>query len=182
MATEPAKKDSPKVEEKVVETKRGPVINIADTLSLKRIVLTMKDSAATMEGVSVKLRSIYEVKLAAIIRKNNLKSTGSPMAWYKGKKTPYFFEAGIPVDKRPTKLPKGTFIKEMAIDSIVAAHFYGPSELIPTAYDALTEWLKDRKKKIKGSPYEIYVDNPLDATGKPNDPYKVRTDIVFAWK
>ena len=104
------------------------------------------------------------------------------MAWYKREKAIYFFEAGIPVDKKPSKLPKGTFIKEIGIDSIVVAHFYGPSELIPTAYDALNEWLKDRKKKIKGAPYEIYVDDPLDADGKPNDPYKVRTDIVFTWK
>jgi effector-binding domain-containing protein len=180
--TEPAKKDTPKVEEKELETKRGPVINIADTLSLKRIVLTMKDSAATMERVSLKLSAIYDVKLAAIIKKNNLKSTGSPMAWYKGEKAPYFFEAGIPVDKKPSKLPKGAFIKEMGVDSIVVAHFYGPYELIPTAYDALKDWMKDRKKKIKGAPYEIYVDDPLEADGKPKDPYKVRTDIVFAWK
>lgn len=181
-ATNPAKKDMPKVKEKLVENKRGPVINITDTLSLKRIVLTMKDSAATMERVSLKLSAIYGVKLAVIIKKNNLKSTGSPMAWYKGEKAPYFFEAGIPVDKKPSKLPKGTFIKEIGIDSIVVAHFYGPNELLPTAYDALTDWLKDRKKKIKGSPYEIYVDDPLDVNGKPVDPYKVRTDIVFAWK
>lgn len=179
---EPAKKDAPKVVEKPVETKRGPVINLADTLSLKRIVLTIKDSAATLERVSLKLSAIYGVKLAAIIRKNNLKSTGSPMAWFKGKKAPYFFEAGIPVDKKPAKLLKGTFIKEIGIDSIIVAHFYGPDELLPTAYEALTDWMKDRKKRMKGSPYEIYVDDPFETDGKPKDPYKVKTDIVFAWK
>jgi len=181
-AAEASKKDVPKIAEKLIETKRGPVINIADTLSLKRIVLIMKDSAATKERVSMKLSAIYGAKLAGIIRKNNLKSTGSPMAWYKSEKAPYFFEAGIPIDKKPSKLPKGMFIKEMGIDSIVVAHFYGPNELVPTAYDALTEWLKDRKKMIKGAPYEVYVDDPLDVDGKPKDPYKVRTDIVFAWK
>ena len=180
--SEPAKIDSPRVVEKAVETKRGPIINIADTLSLKRIVLTIKDSAATMEGLSLKLSTIYGVKLPAIFKKNNLKTTGSPMAWFKEEKAPYFFEAGIPVDKKPVKLPKGTFIKEMGIDSIVIAHFYGPNDLLPTAYEALNDWMIDRKKKMKGSPYEIYVDDPFDADGKPKDPYKVRTDIVFAWK
>jgi len=179
---ESAKRDTLKVEKKDVETKRGPVINIADTLSLRRIVLTMKDSAATMERVSLKLSALYGVKLAAIMKKNNLKSIGSPMAWYRGEKAPYFFEAGIPVDKKPSKLPKGAFIKEIGIDSIVVAHFYGPYELMPTAYDALKDWLKERNKKIKGTPYEIYVDDPIDADGKPKDPYKVRTDIVFTWK
>ncbi len=30
-------------------------------------------------------------------------------------------------------------------------------------------------------PYEIYVGDPIDANGKPIDPYSVRTDIVFPW-
>ena len=179
---EVAKINTPKAKAKPAETKRGPIINIADTLSIKRMVLTIKDSAATMERVSLKLAEIYGVKLAAIIKKNKLKTTGSPMAWYKGLKAPYFFEAGIPVDKKPTKLTGGAYMKELGVDSIIVAHFYGPYELIPTAYDALKDWLKDRKKSIKGTPYEIYVDDPFDAAGKPKDPYKVQTDIVFSWK
>jgi len=176
------KKEKPKAKEPVVESKRGPVINITDTLSIKRMVLTMKDSAATMERVGLKLGEIYDVKLAAIIKKNNLKVTGAPVAWYKGPKVPVFFEAGLPIDKKPSKLPKGAYIREIGIDSIVVAHFYGPYNLIPQAYEALRDWLKDHKKVVKGVPYEIYVDSPLDESGKPKDPYKVQTDIVFAWK
>jgi hypothetical protein len=176
------KEAAPKAKEPIIETKRGPVINIGDTLSIKRMVLTIKDSAATMERVGVKLNDLYGVKLAAIIKKNNLKVTGSPVAWYKGMKAPYFFEAGIPVDKKPAKLPPYAHLKEIGVDSIVVAHFYGPYELIPQAYDALKDWLKDHKKIIKGAPYEVYVDSPIDAEGKPKDPYKVQTDIVFAWK
>ncbi len=180
--TEPPVKESPKEKEPVVETKRGPVINISDTLSIKRTVLTMKDSAATMERISMKLGEIYGTKLSAVIKKNNLKTTGAPMAWYKGTKAPYFFEAGIPIDKKPAKIPKGVTVKQIGIDSIVVAHFYGPYDLLPQAYEALGDWLKDHKKKANGAPYEIYVDDPIDSTGKPKDPYKVRTDIVFPWK
>ena len=179
---EEPKKETPKAEEPVVETKRGPVINIGDTLSVKRMVLTMKDSAATMQRVSMKLGQIYGVKLAATIKKNNLKMTGAPVAWYKGQKAPYFFEAGIPVDKKPSKLPAGMYIKQIGIDSVVVAHFYGPYDLIPQAYDALKEWLKNHRKTVKGAPYEIYVDAPIDTAGKPKDPYKIQTDIVFSWK
>jgi effector-binding domain-containing protein len=176
------KKETPKAKKPLVETKRGPVINITDTLSIKRIVLTIKDSAATMDRVGLKLGQIYGVKLAAIIKKNNLKVTGAPVAWYKGAKVPVFFEAGLPIDKKPSKLPKGVYIKEIGIDSIVVAHFYGPYDLIPQAYEALGDWLKGHKKIVKGTPYEIYVDSPVDEAGKPKDPYKVQTDIVFAWK
>jgi hypothetical protein len=181
-ATEVAKIDTPKADAKPAEPKRGPVINIADTLSIKRMVLTIKDSAATMERVNLKLKEIYGVKLATIIKRNKLKTAGAPVAWYKGLKAPYFFEAGMPVDKKPAKLTGGAYMKEIGVDSIVVAHFYGPYELIPSAYDALKDWLKDRKKKMKGAPYEIYVDDPFDAAGKLKDPYKVQTDIVFSWR
>lgn len=176
-------KDSTVVKEPpAIVTKRAPVINIDDTISLKRIVLTMKDSAATMERISIKLAEIYGVSLAAVISKNKLKVTGRPMAWYKSQKAPYFFEAGIPVDKRPAKLSPGMMIKEIGIDSVVVAHFYGPYDLTSQAYDVLKELLKDRKKKLKGAPYEIYVDDPFDSNGRPKDPYKVLTDVVFPWK
>lgn len=172
----------PVVEAKPAESKRGPIINITDTLSVKRIVITVKDSAATMPRISIKLAEIYGIKLAAVLKKNNLKTTGSPIAWYKSEKPPYFFEAGLPVDKRPSKPGPGVQVKEIGIDSIVVAHFYGPYELIPQAYDALRDWIKDHKKKAKGAPYEIYIDEPVEKDGRPKDPYKVQTDIVFPWK
>ena len=52
-------------------------------------------------------------------------------------------------------------------------------ELTYEGYDALREWLKDNKKKASGAPYEIYIGEPIDSKGKPADPYRVQTDIVF---
>ena len=179
--------DSPVVKKKEpteapLPTKRPPIINITDTLSVKRLVLCMKDSAATYDRISLKLGEIYGIKLAAVIKKNNLKVTGQPMAWYKARKAPYFFEAGIPVDKRPRKLPANAFIKEIGVDSVIVAHFYGGYDLLPQAYEALTDIIKDRKRTLKSKPYEIYVGDPMDKEGKLNDPYKVQTDVVFPWK
>jgi len=179
--------DSPVVKKKEpteapLPTKRPPIINITDTLSVKRLVLCMKDSAATYDRISLKLGEIYGIKLAAVIKKNSLKITGQPMAWYKARKAPYFFEAGIPVDKRPRKLPANAFIKEIGVDSVIVAHFYGGYDLLPQAYEALTDIIKDRKRTLKSKPYEIYVGDPMDKEGKLNDPYKVQTDVVFPWK
>jgi hypothetical protein len=42
--------------------------------------------------------------------------------------------------------------------------------------------MKDEKKMANGAPYEIYIGDPIDKEGKPIDPYKVRTDIVFPHK
>lgn len=179
--------DSPVVKkakssEAALPTNRPPIINITDTLSVKQLVLCIKDSAANYDRISLKLGQLYGVKLAAVIKKNSLKVTGQPMAWYKTRKAPYFFEAGIPVDKRPRKLPANAFIKEIGVDSVIVAHFYGGYDLLPQAYEALTDIIKDRKRTLKSKPYEIYVDDPMDKEGKLKDPYKVQTDVVFPWK
>ncbi|GAB2810927.1 hypothetical protein [Ferruginibacter profundus] len=166
------KKDGP------VAEKPG-IINILDTVAPKRMVLYMKDSAKTFDRISLKLGTIYGVKLAEVLKKNGLKMAGAPMAWYKTQKAPYFFEAGVAITKRPAKLPAGVFVREMGADSVVMAHFYGPYSLLSQGYDAIKEKMKDEKKAIGGTPYEIYVGDPVDAKGKPIDPYKVRTDIVF---
>jgi effector-binding domain-containing protein len=182
-AIAPAKKDSPVEEKKTpAVNKRPPIINITDTVSTKMTVLCLKDSAASFERIAVKLGNIYGVKLASILKKTGMKPAGRPMAWYNTQKAPYFFEAGIPVEKKAGKLPSNAFIKEIGTDSVTVAHFYGPYDLLPDAYDALKDMMKDRKKKAKQKIYEIYVSDPLDKDGKPKDPYKVQTDVVFTWR
>ena len=170
----------------VTEKKKGEVaiekpgiINIVDTIAPRRLVIYMKDSAKTFERISLKLGTIYGVKLAEVLKKNNVKMAGAPMAWYKNQKAPYFFDAGVPITKRPVKLPANVFVREMNVDSVTMAHFYGPYNLLSQGYDAIKERLKDEKKSAKGTPYEIYIDDPIDKNGKPVDPYRVRTDIVF---
>lgn len=170
-----------KIEQKILLNK-APVINLNDTMSIKHLVLCMRDSAATSGRIAKKLGEIYSVKLAAVIKKNKLKILGSPMAWYRNQKAPYFFEAGLPIDKKPLKLPAGVFLKSIGSDSTIVAHFYGPYNLTSQAYPVLQEWIKDHKKKLIHPPYEIYIDDPMDKNGKLKDPYKVQTDIVFTWK
>jgi effector-binding domain-containing protein len=182
-------KDSTKIEEKTalpdeVETKyqSPPIVNIVDTVTPKRIVIFSKDSAATFDRISLKLGQIYGSILPGYIKKNNLKTEGAPMAWYKQQKAPFFFEAGIPVNKKGTKSVQGVEIREMSAGNAIVAHFYGPYELLPQGYDAIKEYIKDNKKKATGTPYEMYVADPFDKNGKPKDPYKVQTDIVFPIK
>ena len=143
----------------------------------------MKDSAATFDRISVKLGEIYGNKLGTLLKKAGIKAAGQPIAWYSGiAKAPYFFEAGIPVEKKPAKLPANMFVREIAADSATVAHFYGPYSMLPQGYDAVKDILKSRKKKLDGKPYEIYITDPIDKDGKLRDPYKVQTDIIFPWK
>ena len=163
-------------------TKKPPILNIVDTVSSKRIIVCMSDSAANYERIAIKLAQIYGAKLADVFRKNKITPAGPPMAWYKSQKAPYFFEAGIPVNKRPAKLAKGVFIRETNADSVILVHFFGPYDLIPQGYAAVKEWMKDNKRSFSGGAYEIYITDPLDKKGKPVDPYKVQTDIIMTRK
>ncbi len=176
------KKERTKDQPAETGNRKPPIINIVDTVSTKRIVICMKDSAANYDRIKIKLALIFGTKLAEMFKKNKIKPDGAPIAWYKNQKSPFYFEAGIPVNKRPTKLIKGVFIREIYADSIILAHFYGPYDLIPKGYEAIKEWIKDNGKLAKGAPYEIYITDPIDKKGKPADPYKVQTDIVFPRK
>jgi effector-binding domain-containing protein len=158
--------------------KRAPAINIFDTVAVKKIVLCMKDSAASMERIGMKLGVIYSGKLAKCIKDNKLTVTGAPMAWYSTQKAPYFFEAGSPVDKAPAKLPPGVFVKELPAGTVMIARYFGPYDMMGMAYEAAADRMKTGNIKAAGAPYEIYIGDPVLQT----DPYKVQTDVVFPVK
>ena len=176
------KRDSDKTSKNIPEKRKPPIINIVDTISPKRIVVCFKDSAKNAERISFKLAQIYGPKMNERFKKNTIKSAGQPMAWFLTSKAPYFFEAGIPVNTKPAKLPAGASIKELGIDSAVVAHFYGPYDMIHMGYEALQEWLTDHRKTSTSMPFEIYITDPVDKKGKPMDPYKVQTDIIMTRK
>ncbi len=163
-------------------TRSAPIINITDTTENNLYVLCFKDSAINTIRLSEKLGIIYGQKIDGIIKKSKINPIGPPMAWYKSQKAPFFFEAGIPVAKKITKLPKGAYYKKMGGTRVVVAHFHGPYEETVQAYQALKEWLADAHKKQNGASYEIYVDDPVDEKGNVKDPYKVQTDIVIPYK
>lgn len=176
------KVDTPAAAQELPEN-RPPIINIVDTVSVKYVVLVMKDSVSSSDRLGLKMDSIYNKVLRKVISDNKLQVDGPRMAWYRSSSAPFFFEAGIPVNKKPSgKLPKNVSVRNIGGDSSVIAHFYGPYPLSFQAYEAVKDWMGSRKKKSKGLPYEIYVDEPLDTNGVLKDPYRVRTDIVFPHK
>jgi hypothetical protein len=172
VTTETPKPDS------VVVTK-GPIINIEDTIAINQTVLCIKDSALTVESMMAKLANIYTVKLAEAIKSNKILVTGAPIAWQTMQKNAYFFEAGLPVSKAPSKFGKGMYVKNTSADSAIVAHFWGPLAQTKSAYDALTESLTD-KHKTKADQYEIYKGTQFTTIG--DDPYKQQTDIVVTYK
>ena len=165
-----------------LEPSRPPIINIQDTIAIKRTVIVIRDSASSSQRIGMKLSRIYDTYLPAFCLKNKIKKTGPKMAWYKSSKAPFFFEAGFSVDKKPARLEKNMFVKNIGGDSAVVARYYGPYESTYLAYQAISEWMHDNKKKSSAPPYEVYIGDPFDDKGKRLDPYKILTEIVFPRK
>jgi hypothetical protein len=164
-----------------VKTEKAPIVNVEDTLEIRRNVLCVRDSAANYERLLVKLDNIFNKKIADVLKASKLTAKGLPMAWYNNKKGLYFFEAGVPVDSLPNKAAKGMYIKRTNTDSCIVAHFFGPINLTTKGYDVLNERLTDLKKSKSNSPYEIYVNGfQLGSVGL--DPYKLETTIVMPYK
>jgi effector-binding domain-containing protein len=176
------KKDSAKAIVPVEISKKAPIINLEDTIDIKRTLICIKDSSKTREGMYAKLQTIYNVKLADCIKQNKLTITGNPTAWHTMQKKAFFFEAGIPVDKTPTKACKAVYTKSINNDSTFTAHFFGPNDMIDGAYEILNEKLKESKKSRLGAIYEIYYGDQFSLSAQPKDFYKLQTDVVLAYK
>jgi effector-binding domain-containing protein len=162
--------------------KKPPIINIVDTVVIKQTVIYIKDSAASSERISKKLSDLFEKRIPELSKSQKFKILSSPMVWYKSQQAPFFFEAGVAIDKKPAKLTKPYLVKTIGGDSAVVAHFFGPYEITIMGYEALNDWMKSHKKKRTSPSYEIYVSNPYSPDAKKADPYKVQTDIVFPHK
>jgi effector-binding domain-containing protein len=173
--------DNKKIEVLPTNPQKGAVINMQDTVEIKKAVLCLKDSSKTREGMYAKLIDIYNKKIPDAIKANKLKIMGAPMAWHTMQKTFYFFEAGIPVDKAPAKPGKGMYMKNTGADSVYIAHFFGPNDLTIGAYDAIKEKAKENHK-VTSAAYEVYIDNPFVITTEPLDLYKLQTDIVWPFR
>ncbi len=159
---------------------RGPVINISDTILEKTNFLCIKDSAANQKILVQKLIYLHDTILANALLKYKLKSIGSPLAFYKKKVAPYFFEAGIPVNNKIKISSKTFYYKTLPQGKAIVAHFFGPKDLLNIAYGSLDTYITDQKLVRSGNSFEIYF--PPAASKEKNNPYKQQTDIVIPVK
>jgi hypothetical protein len=152
------KKDQPSDTSKTEEA-QTPIIQLSDTTQPALNLLLVRDSASNSTRLSMKLAHIYTQQLIPSIQRNKLAIVGAPMAIYKNQQSPFFFEAGFPVDRMPQKKMKGILAKRINPSRAIVANFYGPYE----------------------STEQAYVDDPIGADGQPKDPYQVLTRIVMPY-
>ncbi|MEJ7736568.1 MAG: GyrI-like domain-containing protein [Chitinophagaceae bacterium] len=141
------------------------------------IVLSIMDTAKTMSDIGTNLAKNY-VEIGSIMKINNLSYAGMPLAWYYSQTEPYVIEAGIPVNKKPSKLNGRIKVKHVAGVNAVVVHFWGPYEMTSKAYPMIRKWLEQNNKTAAGVPYDVYVTDPTTV----KDPYQIQTDIFQPFK
>jgi len=136
-------------------------------------VLTILDTAAVQSDIGPVLQKAYG-EIGELINKDQLTFTSAPMAWFYSNSAPYVLEAAIPVNKAPGNTTVRIKYKTVPAENAVVVHFYGPYEETNLAYAKIQDWLKANNKKAKGTPYDVYVDDPTTKKSM----YEVRTDII----
>ena len=136
-------------------------------------VLTIK-AVCSQEELPNKLGEIYG-QISAEMQKNKLQFAGQPFAIYhKYDPAAIEFEAGIPVNKAG-KSTGNIVAKEIKAGPVAMIAHYGKYEGTYNAHMFMDQWLTQNKKQVSGSPWEVYVTDPVTE----KDPAKWLTEIYY---
>lgn len=144
----------------------------ATTIPDMIFVSTKKESK--LETISEDIGASYG-KIGKFMGKNKLEQAGPVFALYHSY-TPekVSMECGIPV----TKMVKGEgdiLVSEMKAGNAVVAHYYGDYAGTGAAHELIDKWVKENNKKVTGSPWEVYITDPMVEI----DTMKWLTDVYY---
>jgi effector-binding domain-containing protein len=95
------------------------------------------------------------------MQKNKLAQTASVLAFYHSFSPEKIdLECAIPVDKT-AKSENDVNVVEFPSTNAVVAHYYGAYTGSAAAHEAIDKWVNDKKLSITGSPWEVYVTDPM---------------------
>lgn len=151
----------------------APEIKIEATTTQNMIYVSTKKESK-FESISEDIGASYG-KIGEFMGKNKLEQAGPVFAFYHSY-TPesVSMECGIPV----TKMVKGEgdiLVSEMKAGNAVVAHYYGDYAGTEAAHKLIDEWVKQNNKKVIGSPWEVYITDPVVE----KDTMKWLTDVYY---
>jgi effector-binding domain-containing protein len=158
------------------DTSRTPALTVADTTVGAMTLLAIRDTAATMSDMSQTIGRDYG-ELFAFVNQNQLRP-GKIMAFYHSAQPPFILDAAVEIDKRPGQLTGRVKLKETRSGNAVVAHYQGPYDQIGIAYTAIFKRIKGQNKIPDGSPFEVYLNDPMSV----KDPFDLRTDVYQLMK
>lgn len=157
-------------------------INILDTIIPVKVqlektsfkdmsVLFINDTAATTEAIKDVLGKGYG-ELMQFIQQNKLQPQKF-MAWYYSLQPPWPMDVAVETVSLPPKLSGRVQSRILKGGDVLIAHMWGPYDQVSNAYVKIENWLKENKRKAKGNPFEVYLNDPSAV----KSPSEIRTDI-----
>jgi effector-binding domain-containing protein len=135
-------------------------IELANSPAMK--VMLVNDSA-DMTTISAKLGELYGT-IGAEMKKQGLTMAGPVFAIYnkvseKDGAMKFWFDAGAQTDKAGKSAGRVQY-KEMPAMNVVKAFHYGDYNTA-ASHEAIDVWIKANNKQIIGSPWEVYLTDPM---------------------
>ena len=134
-------------------------------------VLFINDTAATTETIKDVLGKAYG-ELMQFIQQNKLQPQKF-MAWYYSMRPPWPMDVAVETISVPAKLSGRIQSRIQKGGNVLIAHMWGPYDQVGQAYLEIETWLKENKRKAKGNPFEVYLNDPSAV----RSPSEIRTDI-----
>ncbi len=114
-------------------------------------------------------------RIGMFMKKNNLKQNGAVLAIYHSYAPAKIdMECAVPLEKS-IKGEGEIKVSELKAGNAVVGHYYGAYEKTNTAHEALHKWMDENHKKTTGSPWEVYVTDPMNE----KDTAKWLTEIYY---
>lgn len=131
-----------------------------ETTTFNEQILASTRRTTTLPNISNDIAASYKT-ITDFLKKNNLGIAGYLCAFYHSF-TPdkIEVECAIPINKL---LPSegAVNVSVMKAGKAVVANYFGPYTGTSKAHQAINQWIVEHHKKIMGSPWEVYITDPM---------------------
>lgn len=142
---------------------------------LKALTITEECSKKKLTGKMIEMYSA----LMSYLKRNNQDFKGFPFAIYHPSENAGMFvlECGLPVKQKMTGTDQIKYMELPKCKVVMASHF-GHYKTVKSTYVIIEKYIKENNLEISGSPWEIYMTDPL----KEPDQDKWETKVYFPIK
>ena len=95
------------------------------------------------------------------------------VAWYYSTRPPWQMDIAVETARIPAELSGRIKSRIQQGGEVLIAHMWGPYDKVGQAYLKIENGLKENKRKAKGNPFEIYINDPSAV----KSPSEIKTDI-----
>jgi effector-binding domain-containing protein len=134
-------------------------------------ILFIADTAKTTTDISAVLAKDY-AELTNYVIEQKLEARRY-IAWYYSYQQPWPMDVAVEINKIPLQTKGRIRARKLQGGEAVVAHMWGPYDQVSQAYMRIMDWLKQNNRKGRGSPFEVYINDPASV----KSPYEIQTDI-----